>query len=631
MKTYSYSTAQLKKFLEFKAYQLRLKSILMTSKAGSGHPTSCLSAADLVAAIFFYAMEFDPADRNNPDNDRFVLSKGHAAPLLYAVWHELGCLQESELYTYRQFNSVLEGHPTRRFAFSEAATGSLGIGLSVGAGIALSAHMDRRNFKTYVLLGDSELAEGSVWEAAEVASYYKLNNLIALVDCNRLGQTGETIHGYHLERYAAKFEAFGWAALCIDGHNINQIVGAIDKALQSSMPSVLLAKTIKGYGIEKVENKNGFHGKAFAQTDVDMLKRELAERFPNASRYDNTGYNWQPHLPSATRVVQEFCKDISTLVPKYSVGQMVATRRAYGDALEALGRVCSYIVSLDAEVKNSTYAQIFEQAYPERFVQCFIAEQNMVGMGVGLQLRGKIAYISTFAAFFSRAYDQLRMAAIGASPLRCCGSHAGVSIGEDGPSQMGLEDIACMSALPNSVVLYPCDAVSTYKLVGCMLKYNDGISYLRTTRPETPVIYAHDDDFTIGGCKILRSTGQDMVCIAAAGITLFEALKAYEALADEGIFISVVDVYSIKPLDKDTILRVARKSGNKIITVEDHYVQGGLGYQVCYAMRNENIQITCLAVTELPRSGKPQDLMAWACIDKNAIIKAVKRALRASE
>jgi len=624
MEKHNYSTNQLKKFLEFKAYQLRLKSLLMTSKAGSGHPTSCLSAADLVAATFFYAMEFDPDNSHNPDNDRFILSKGHAAPLLYAVWHELGRVSESELYTYRQFESVLEGHPTRRFAYSEAATGSLGMGLSIGAGIALSAHMDKRDFKTYVLLGDSELSEGSIWEAAEIASYYKLNNLIALADCNRLGQTGETMHGYHIERYAAKFEAFGWHALCIDGHDMIQIMGALDKARQSTKPCILLAKTVKGYVLEQVENKNGFHGKAFPQTEVNALEQELADRFPRAAEYDDASYTWQPQIPVQTSKEKDSCIGVSARIPTYTLGQMIATRRAYGQALEAVGGVCSQVVSLDAEVKNSTYAQIFEEAYPERFVQCFIAEQNMVGMGVGLQSRGKIPYISTFAAFFSRAYDQLRMAAIGECPLRCCGSHAGVSIGQDGPSQMGLEDIAYMSALPNSVVLYPCDAVSTYHLVNQMLEYNQGISYVRTTRPETPVIYDNNEEFIIGGCKVLRSSKQDSVCVVAAGITVFEALKAYEALAREGIHISVIDLYSVKPLDKNTILSVVRASGNKIITVEDHYLQGGIGSQVCYALRNESIHISCLAVTALPCSGKPQELMAWAGIDADAIIKAVK-------
>lgn len=616
---------QLKKFLEYKAYQLRLASLIMTSKAGSGHPTSCLSAADLVAALFFYAMQFDPHNIDNPDNDRFILSKGHAAPLLYAAWKELGLLTDEELYTYREFGSSLEGHPTRRFKYAEAATGSLGMGLSIGAGIALSALMDKRSFYTYVLLGDSELTEGSIWEAAEIASYYKLHNLVALADCNRLGQTGETIHGYHLERYSAKFEAFGWHTIMIDGHDMNQVMGALDKAREEKHPTIILAKTIKGYGISEVENKNGYHGKAFAQQEMDSILKELDQRFPGQASY-KSNFDWKPSIPRKTADMSESCMGVAVQEPEYIIGQMLATRKAYGQALVAVGKRCKQVVSLDAEVKNSTYAQTFDEAFPDRFIQCFIAEQNMVGMGIGLQSRGKIPFISTFAAFMSRAHDQIRMAAIGTCPLRCCGSHAGVSIGQDGPSQMGLEDIALMSALPGSVVLYPADAVSTYRLVEQMLEYNQGISYLRTTRPDTPVIYGDKEEFPIGGCKVLRSTDHDRVCIVAAGITLFEALKAADHLASENIAVSVIDLYSVKPLDRETLLKVALSSGNKIITVEDHYIQGGIGEQVCYALRNEKLTITCLAVTELPRSGKPEELMAWAGIDAEAIVKAVKKS-----
>ena len=618
---------QLKKFLEYKAYQLRLESLIMTAKAGSGHPTSCLSAADLVAAVFFYALQFDPQHIDNPDNDRFILSKGHASPLLYAAWKELGLLTESELYTYRQFGSTLEGHPTRRFKYTEAATGSLGMGLSIGAGIALSARMDKRLYQTYLLMGDSELTEGSVWEAAELAAYYKLNNLIAIADCNRLGQTGETIHGYHMERYSAKFEAFGWHTIIIDGHDMTQIMGALDKAREEKHPTIILAKTIKGYGIAEVENKNGYHGKVFAQQEMDTIQKELEARFAREASY-KADVVWKAHIPQTIAPVSESCVDVAINKPEYKISQMVATRKAYGQSLVALGKRCKQVISLDAEVNNSTFAQTFDEAYPDRFIQCFIAEQNMVSMGVGLQSRGKIPFISTFAAFFSRAYDQMRMAAIDKCPLRCCGSHAGVSIGQDGPSQMGLEDIALMSALPNSVVLYPADAVSTYRLMEQMLAYNQGISYLRTTRPDTPVIYNNNEEFPIGGCKVLRSTGQDKVCIVAAGITLFEALKAADQLIAEGIAISVIDLYSVKPMDKQTLLKVARASDNKIITVEDHYLQGGIGEQVCYAMRNEKLAITCLALTELPRSGKPEELMAWAGIDAASIVKTVRNSVK---
>lgn len=620
---------QLKRFLEYKAYQLRLDSLIMTAKAGSGHPTSCLSAADLVSAIFFYGMHFDPRNFENPDNDRFILSKGHAAPLLYAAWKELGLMSDQELYTYRQFGSPLEGHPTRRFKFAEAATGSLGMGLSIGAGIALSAQMEKRNFRTYVLLGDSELAEGQVWEAAEIASYYKLSNLGAIIDCNRLGQTGQTIHGYHMERYRAKFESFGWHVLVIDGHDMNQIMPALDKARKEKYPTAILAKTIKGYGVPGVENKNGYHGKVFAPREMDSILKELDKNFPGAASY-HADFEWEPIIPQKTLPGNDSCLGVQIASPlMYSLGQSIATRKAYGSALAEVGKICEQLVSLDAEVKNSTFAQTFEQVFPERFIQCFIAEQNMVGMGVGLQSRGKIPFISTFAAFFARAYDQMRMAAIGNVPLRLCGSHAGISIGQDGPSQMGLEDIAMISTLHGSVVLYPADAVSTCRLVEQMLEYNQGISYLRTTRPDTTVIYDNNAKFYIGGCNVLRSSDHDKVCIIAAGITLFEALKAADQLAIAGIDVSVIDLYSVKPLDKKTILITARASGSRIITVEDHYLQGGIGQQVCCALHNESIKISCLAVTEIPRSGRPEELMAWAGIDAAAIVQGVKALISA--
>ena len=618
--------SELRKYLEYKAYGLRVESIIMTSKAGSGHPTSCLSAADLVAAIFFYAMHFDPHNFDNPDNDRFILSKGHAAPLLYAAWKELGLITQQELYTYRQIDSRLEGHPTLRFPYAEAATGSLGMGLSIGTGMAISALRDWREFHTYVLLGDSELSEGSIWEAAEIASYYKLCNLIAVVDVNRLGQAGPTMHEYHMERYRAKFEAFGWRAIVIDGHDMYQIMKALEKAREESdQPAVILAKTIKGYGVESVENKNGYHGKPFAQQEVTEILQQMETRFADAAHYKHT-YDWQPQIPETTQKKEEPCIGASIMPPAYTLGTMVATRHAYGQALADLGSACPGIFSLDAEVSNSTFAEIFQKKFPERFVQCFIAEQNMVSMAVGMQRLGKVPFVSTFSAFLTRAHDQLRMAAIGTAALRVCGSHAGVSIGADGPSQMGLEDIGFMCALPGSAVLYPSDAVSTHRLMEQMVEYNQGISYIRTTRGATPIIYELDQKFVIGGCHVLKTTGHDSACIIAAGITLHEALKAYDILKQKGISVSVIDLYSIKPLDKKTIVATAKSSGKRIITVEDHYLEGGLGEQVCYAVRNTGISVDCLAVTQLPRSGKPQELMALMGIDADAIVKAVTKS-----
>src|SRR5579885_435172 len=456
--------AALKAFIEHKAYNLRQESIAMTTKAGSGHPTSCLSGADLVATLFFYGMHFDPQNFDNPNNDRFILSKGHAAPLLYGVWQELGLVSYDELMTYRQINSPLEGHPTRRFKYTEAATGALGIGLSIGAGMALTAKLDKRNFYTYVLLGDGEVAEGSIWEAAEIAAFYHLNNLVAIIDCNRLEQSSETMHGHHVERYAHKFEAFGWKSLIIDGHDIQQIMGALDKARAvPDKPTMIIAKTFKGHGVELVENKEGYHGKPFPPDELDTVLEELAERFPHAAQYTGN-FDWKPQLPPSEKAPNTICDVAKMPGSTYKKNDAIATRKAYGQALAAIGRVCPTIVSLDAEVKNSTFAEIFEAKFPDRFFQCFIAEQNMVSMGVGFDRRGKIPFISTFSAFMSRAHDQIRMAAISTANLRLVGSHCGVSIGQDGPSQMGLEDIAMMRALPKSVVLYPCDGVSTHAL-----------------------------------------------------------------------------------------------------------------------------------------------------------------------
>jgi transketolase len=615
-------------FLEHKAYQLRVDCLQATTAAGSGHVTSCLSAADIVAALFFHVMQFDPDAYDNPCNDRFILSKGHAAPLLYAAWKELGKISEKELVTLRQFNSRLEGHPTPRFSYSEAATGSLGQGLSVGVGMACAAHADKHDYHTFVLLGDSEMTEGSNWEAAELASYYRLNNLIAIIDVNRLGQSTQTIEGYHLERYKKKFEAFGWRAVTVDGHNMAELVKVLASAREETeKPIIIIAKTIKGYGLDaEIEGQEGFHGKALPSDRLNEFLELLRQKFPEAAQYNQQEKEYKNNIPS---YCEDDAKKTETKFQKsnYQLGDMIATRKAYGQALVHLGACDSTVVSLDAEVKNSTYAELFEKAYPDRFYQCFIAEQNMVGMGVGMQGRGKTPFISTFAAFFSRAYDQVRMASVGRVPLRLIGSHAGVSIGQDGPSQMGLEDIAMMRALPESIVLYPCDAVSTHACVGIMHGYDKGISYLRTTRMQTLVIYAQDENFTIGGCKIIKQTTQDKLCIIAAGVTLFEALKAYEELQKQGINVTVIDCYSIKPLPIDELVQAIKAAGNRFITVEDHYVQGGLGEAVCSTLCNQSFESIKLAVNKLPRSGKPEELLVFEGIDTQAIITAVQKLL----
>lgn len=613
-------------FLKHKAYKLRYLSIISTTQAGSGHATSCLSAADIVAALFFHAMIFDPKDSHNPNNDRFILSKGHAAPLLYAAWEQCGVLSEKDLLTLRQFDSVLEGHPTPRFDKIEAATGSLGQGLSIGVGIAMSAKLDERDFYTYVLVGDAESCEGQIWEAAELASYYKLDNVIAILDVNRLGQTGETVEGWDVQRHEAKFKAFGWDTIIVDGHNMQEIVNALDyfRNLKNDKPKIIIAKTIKGYGIATAENKNGFHGRAFTKEELPEVLKELHTKFQDAA--ESKGNKWEPKIPKSSHIKKQNKNKYNLPKPTYKKDEKLATRKAYGQALAELDNICDSLLSLDAEVKNSTFAQTLETKDAKKFIQCFVAEQNMISMAVGLTTQNKITFSSTFACFLSRAFDQLRMAAISRSPLRVCGSHAGVSIGQDGPSQMGLEDIAMFRTLMDSVILYPCDAVSTYKCVGLMANYNDGISYLRTTRSDTPIIYENNEEFNIGGCKILQQSAEDKVCIIAAGITLHQALKAYDALKKENILVAVIDLYCVKPIDIKTILETINKY-KKVITVEDHYLQGGLGQAVTYELRNKDIQIECLAVTELPRSGTQDELLNFEDIDAKAIIKAVKKII----
>jgi transketolase len=600
------------------AYRLRVLSLEATTNAGSGHPTSALSSADLVAALFFQAMKYDFLNPANPANDRFILSKGHACPLLYAAWQQVGAISYNELMALRQFSSTLEGHPTPRFAYNEAATGSLGCGLSIGLGMALSSRIQEIPFFIYVLLGDSEMAEGSVWEAIQLAAYYKTNNLVALVDFNGLGQTTQTIDDNNAEKHADRWAAFGWKIICIDGHDMEEILSALDVARSSNRPTVIVAKTVKGYGLEDIEGKNGYHGHAFSKDELPLLLQGMAERFKSESKIKFVPPEVKKYQP------EERSKIFLSMPPaSYDLGSKRATRKAFGDSLAQAGSYDERIVSLDAEVKNSTFAQTFADKFPKRFIQSFVAEQNMIGMGVGFYERGLIPVCSTFASFITRAHDQLRMAAIDRAALRVVGSHAGVSIGEDGPSQMGLEDIGLMRSLPDSIILYPCDAVSTYGLLQKVLQYDEGISYLRLTRMDTPVIYEPTQEFTVGGCAILKESNEDQACIIAAGITVFEALKAYEELKKRHIMVSVIDLYSVKPLARKKILDQARKAHDTVITVEDHFLSGGLGEAVCFALRNEGIRIEVLAVNEISRSGKPQELLAFHRIDHAAIVQAV--------
>jgi transketolase len=597
------------------ANQLRIHSITSTTAAGSGHPTSCCSAADLAATLFFGHMRYDAKNPHYYNNDRFILSKGHAAPLLYAAWAETGLFPASDLLNLRKFTSDLEGHPTPRLPFVDVATGSLGQGLSVGAGMALAARLDKLDYNTYVLLGDGELAEGAVWEAASFAGIYKLNNLIAIVDANRLGQSQATAFGHDIGVYAKRFDAFGWRVEVIDGHDIEEIVEVLSGTGLDDKPLVIVAKTYKGAGVSFLQDQDGWHGKPLNKEEA---AKAIAELQPSSKSGIGVPIPAPNQLPAPNNVAPAGYPPLN-----YKLGDKVATREAYGTALARIGEVDLRVVALDGDTKNSTYADKFFKKFPDRSTECYIAEQNMVGVATGFGTRGKVPFVSTFAAFFTRAADQVRVAGISQANLKLTGSHVGVSIGEDGPSQMGLEDLALMRAIVGSVVLYPSDAVSTEKLLEQMALAK-GIHYLRTSRPKSPVIYNNDETFPVGGAKVLRQNTGDKVTVVAAGVTLHEALKAADALKAEGIGITVIDAYSIKPLGKKEILAAAQKTHNIVITVEDHYPEGGLGDAVAGELSVNGVKVHKLAVNGLPRSGKAEELLAHFGIDAAAIVKKVK-------
>jgi transketolase len=603
------------------ATRLRIDSIRSTSEAASGHPTSCCSAADLVAALFFAEMRFDPKDPKHPGADRFVLSKGHAAPLLYAAWAEAEAFDRSELLKLRLISSDLEGHPTPRLPFVDVATGSLGQGICASVGIALNARRIRSDYRTYCLLGDGESAEGSVWEAADVASMDGLDNLCGITDVNGLGQSRPTMWNHDLGQFASRWRAFGWHAIEIDGHDLNAILDAYAEARRTKgKPTMIVARTIKGKGVSFVEGKEGWHGKAFKKgEELDRALAELEKQLVPVP----SGVNPPAMIPKPSSRPAPEPSPRTVAPPSYKAGEQVATREAYGTAIAKLGEADQRIVALDADVKNSTFSERFEKAFPDRFYQNFIAEQIMIGSAMGLAARGAIPFPSTFACFLSRAADFVRMAAISNVGVKMAGSHAGVSIGEDGPSQMALEDLAMFRAQPNIAVLYPCDAVSTERLVALMA-YHPGPSYMRTSRPKTDVIYSADEVFTIGGLKVLRESANDAATIVAAGVTVFEALKAYNELKAAGTSVRVIDLYSVSPVDAKGLVEAAHATGSHIITVEDHYAAGGIGDAVAEAVGADGIRVHRLAVREIPRSGKPEELLDRYGISSKHIVAAVK-------
>ena len=601
-----------------KARRLRIESMRATTAAGSGHPTSCLSAAELVAATFFHAMKFDPANPNSIAGDRFVLSKGHAAPVLYAALAEAGVFPVSRLMTLRQFTSELEGHPTPRVPGVDAATGSLGQGLSVGAGLALGARVKKSSARVYVLLGDGEMAEGNVWEAAAFAAHWKLDNLTALVDVNALGQSERTMYRHDTEVYRRKFEAQGWQAETVDGHDLAAVIATLDRAKSvSGRPQAIIGRTEKGYPISFLRDKDGWHGKALSKEQLEKAIAELggaAEIPPDPGRsYERTALPKPPDFPAPA-------------APTYQAGQMVATREAFGTALKKLAAVNPAIVALDGDVKNSTFAEALSETDPGRLFQGYIAEQNIVSVAVGMAAQGLVPFVATFACFLARAYDQVRMAAISRSSINLCGSHCGVSIGEDGPSQMGLEDLAMFRAIPGATVLYPSDAVAAERLTETAAR-REGICYIRTTRPKLPVLYGNDEKFPVPGFKVLRQSAQDRVMVIGAGVTLYEALKAYDELKAKGVAIRVIDLYCVKPIDATALGEQVRATGGRVVTVEDHYPEGGLGEAVIAALVAGSVPLTGvrqIAVRGVPHSGKPDELLDAFGISARHIVGAVQ-------
>lgn len=595
--------------------QLRVDSVRTSAAAGSGHPTSSMSAADLMAVLLANHLRYDFERPAHPGNDRFVLSKGHASPLLYSAYKAAGAIDDEELLTFRKLGSRLEGHPTpQRLPWVETATGSLGQGLPVGVGIALSGkRLDHADYRVWVLCGDSEMAEGSVWEAAEHAGFEHLDNLTVIVDVNRLGQRGQTRHGHDLDAYARRFRAFDWHTIEIDGHDVDAIDRAYGEAQSTKgQPTAIIARTLKGKGVEAVEDREGQHGKPLPEAEEAIAElggpRDLTVRVqepPSARALHSAGTG-------------------QTELPRYDKGDEVATRNAFGEALAALGTARGDVVALDGEVGDSTRAEFFAKEHPERYFECYIAEQQMVATAVGMAARGWVPYATTFAAFLTRAHDFVRMASVSGSGINLVGSHAGVAIGQDGPSQMGLEDLAMMRAIHGSTVLYPCDANQAARLVAEMAGL-EGIRYLRTSRGESKVIYSPDEEFPVGGSKVLRSSDRDRLTVVAAGVTLHEALAAADALGEDGIPVRVIDLYSVKPVDRATLREAAEGTGC-LVTVEDHRQEGGIGDAVLDAFSDGRPvpRLVRLAVGTMPGSATPAEELHAAGIDAESIEAAVR-------
>ncbi|MEK6843851.1 MAG: transketolase [Nanoarchaeota archaeon] len=580
---------------------LRRDVLKMTTEAGSGHLSSCLSCAEIMSSLFFNAISYDVKNSDNPDNDEFILSKGHAAPILYAALYRAGCIKQN-LSGLRKLQSTLEGHPipSSLLPWIKVATGSLGQGLSVGAGMAMAGKIQKRNSRVYVLLGDSECSEGSIYEALQLASHYKLNNLTAIIDVNRLGQTGETMLGHDIKKYESRFKEFGWDAINVNGHNIKQILEAFEKSRKSDKPSVIIAKTFKGKGVKFIEDKNGWHGKALSKKELEKALKLIPEpKMPEV----------KIRLPTLGLLkVSKEIKKSSLQLTKYKSSELIATRTAYGNALANLAKSDPGVLALDGEVSNSTFSEKVKEKTPMQFIEAYIAEQNMIGMALGLSKKGFNVFASSFASFLTRAHDQIRMSALSNPNFTLCGSHSGVSIGEDGASQMGLEDIALFRSIPKSIIFYPSDAISTEKLLH-LAATTRGLKYIRTTRPKTQLIYNEKESFALGDFKVIKQSKEDKIVLIGSGITLHESLKAHDMLKQKKINSAVIDLYCIKPLDIKKLASFIRQHGGKIVVTEDHYKEGGIGEMLFAELANSDIQIKHLAIKEAPHSGTMEELL----------------------
>ncbi len=600
--------------------QLRVDSIRCSTAAGSGHPTSSMSAADLIAVLLTKYLQYDWSRPKDPNNDHLIYSKGHASPLCYSMFKAAGAITDAELMTFRKFGSRLEGHPTPAIPWVDVATGSLGQGLPIGVGVALAGqYLDKLPYHVWVLCGDSELAEGSIWEALDKAGHYQLSNLTAIWDINRLGQRGPTEYEWNLDVYRRRVESFGCFPIVIDGHDVSSIDRAFGEALSNTgKPTVIIAKTIKGKGFSEIENKDGWHGKTLPPDMAERAIKELGGLRHLKVKTQKPERGPAPKRPAASEPV----------LPTYKKEDKVATRKAYGDALLALAAIPE-VVAMDGEVSNSTHSDEFAKAHPDRFFEIWIAEQQLVATAVGMSVRGYKPFASTFAAFFSRAYDFVRMAAISQANIRLTGSHAGVEIGQDGPSQMALEDLASMRAIHGSTVLYPCDPNQTAKLTRIMAD-TSGIVFMRTTRGAYPTIYGGGETFKVGGSKVLRQSAKDKVTLIGAGVTLHNCLAAADALAAKKIPVRVIDLYSVKPVDVKTLREAARVTKGRLVVVEDHYPEGGLGAAVLEALANDPpVRLVHLAVKGMPTSGTAEELMNAAGISTRHVVAAATRLAQA--